>query len=275
MCGRSRLVGSIFPASTRLSSWGSPLRPAGAILADHALAGDLATRAGELLVTLREELAGAAPSLRQELGDQRSAFLILGLIADLRPNDAVLVEDAVDGGQRLTCDRVWIIDPLDGTREFGEPGRKDWAVHVALWSSGRLVAGAVALPATGGLFQAHPPASTVERRPGPMRIAASRTRAPEVVHEIARELGAEVLLMGSAGAKAMAVVTGHADAYIHAGGQYEWDSAAPVAVARAAGLHASRLDGSDLVYNQPDAWLPDLVVCRPEIVDKLLSLTGR
>jgi len=250
------------------------VRPSAAILADHALAGDLARRAGELLVTLREELACATPAVRRDQGDQRSAVLILGALAHLCPDDAVLVEDAVDDGRRLTCDRVWIIDPLDGTREFGEPGRDDWAVHVALWSSGQLVAGAVALPATGGLFQAHPASSLVERGPGALRIAASRTRAPEVVHQVARELGAEVVPMGSAGAKTMAVVTGHVDAYIHSGGQYEWDSAAPVAVARAAGLHASRLDGSDLAYNQSDAWLPDFVVCRPELMDTILSLTA-
>jgi 3'(2'), 5'-bisphosphate nucleotidase len=169
---------------------------------------------------------------------------------------------------------VWIIDPLDGTREFGEPGREDWAVHVALWSCGRLAAGAVALPAAGKLFLADPPPTVPGRRGGPWRIAASRTRAPAIVGQVARALDAEIVAMGSAGAKTMAVVTGQVDAYIHAGGQYEWDSAAPVAVASAAGLHASRLDGSPLVYNRPDAWLPDLVVCRAELAATILGITA-
>ena len=186
----------------------------------------------------------------------------------------MLVEDAVDDGTRLACDRVWIVDPLDGTREFGEPDRDDWAVHVALWSSDRLVAGAVALPATDQLFLASPATTVSDRGPGPLRIAASRTRAPAVVHDVARALEAQVVPMGSAGAKAMAVLTGRVDAYIHGGGQYEWDSAAPVAVVRGSGVHASRLDGSALVYNQPDAWLPDLVVCRHELAERILSLTS-
>lgn len=246
------------------------MHPSGAILSDHALAGDLARRAGELLLSLREELAGAEPSFRRDQGDQRSAALILADLAALRPRDAVLAEGAVNDGRRLTSDRVWIVDPLDGTREFGEPGRDDWAVHVALWSGGRLVAGAVALPATGHLFLSDPPTTLVSRPEGAVRIAASRTRAPEVVNRVAAALDAQVIPMGSAGAKAMAVVTGRVDAYIHAGGQYEWDSAAPVVVATAAGLHASRLDGSALVYNRPDVWLPDLVVCRSELADQVL-----
>ena len=250
------------------------MRQSPSIVADQALAGDLARRAGRLLVALREELAGADPGFRREQGDRRSAALILATLAERRPGDAVLVEDAVDDGTRLASDRVWIIDPLDGTREFGEPGRDDWAVHVALWSSGRLVAGAVALPATDQLFLVSPATALSDRDPGPLRIAASRTRAPAVVDEVARALGAQVAPMGSAGAKAMAVITGRVDAYIHGDGQYEWDSAAPVAVARAAGLHASRLDGSALLYNQPDAWLPDLVVCRRELADRILSLTS-
>ena len=244
------------------------------ILADGELAGDLARRAGDLLVTLRADLAGADAGLRRDEGDRRSAEFILAALALARPGDAVLVEDAVDDGRRLGNDRVWIVDPLDGTREFGEQGREDWAVHVALWSGGRLAAGAVALPASGMLFLADPRQTVPARRAGRWRIAASRTRAPAIVGEVARALGAEIVAMGSAGAKAMAVVTGQVDAYIHAGGQYEWDSAAPVAVASAAGLHASRLDGSPLVYNRPDAWLPDLVVCRTELAATILGITA-
>ena len=246
-----------------------------AILTDQELAGDLAARAGDLLVRLREELAGTDAGFRRSEGDRQSAELIVAGLASMRPDDAVLIEDAVDDGRRLASDRVWIVDPLDGTREFSEPGRDDWAVHVALWSGGRLTAGAVALPATGDLFQADPPPPPPHTRsPGPWRIAASRTRPPDVVAEVAAALDAEIVPMGSAGAKAMAVVTGMVDAYVHAGGQYEWDSAAPVAVALAAGLHASRLDGSPFVYNRPDAWLPDLVICRSELAEVILSITA-
>ncbi len=234
----------------------------------------MATRAGRLLVALREELAGAEAGFLRGEGDRRSAELIVRDLATSRPDDAVLIEDAVDDGRRRGCRRVWIIDPLDGTREFGEPGRDDWAVHVALWSDGRLVAGAVALPATESLFVVDPPTVLSDRRPGPWRIAASRTRPPPVLHEVVRVLDAEVSPMGSAGAKAMAVVTGRVDAYVHDGGQYEWDSAAPVAVAMAAGLHASRLDGSALVYNGVDAWLPDLVICRAELAGEILAVAA-
>ncbi len=260
---------------TRPYTPGGAVRSSSATLSDHGLARDLATRAGEVLVVLREELGATEPAFRRQEGDRRSAALIVGDLAVLRPDDAVLVEDAIDDGRRLDCDRVWIVDPLDGTREFGEPGRDDWAVHVALWSGGGLVAGAVALPATAKVFSADPPAALPVRRPGRLRIAASRTRAPAIVDEVARALDAEVVPMGSAGAKAMAVVTGDVDAYIHAGGQYEWDSAAPVAVAAAAGLHASRLDGSALAYNQPNAWLPDLVICRAELAVAILAVVGR
>ena len=92
---------------------------------------------------------------------------------------------------------------------------------------------------------------------------------------VAEALGAELVAMGSAGAKAMAVVLGHADIYAHSGGQYEWDSCAPVAVAKAAGLHVSRIDGSELRYNQPDPYLPDLLICRPELAAEVLrALAG-
>jgi 3'(2'), 5'-bisphosphate nucleotidase len=172
----------------------------------------------------------------------------------------VLSEEAPDDLGRLTADRVWIIDPLDGSREYAEPGRSDWAVHVALWERGDLTAGAVALPA----FEPGPP-----RPPGRARIVVSRTRPPDIAAQVADSINAVLVPMGSAGAKAMAVVRGEADAYLHAGGMHEWDSAAPVFVARAAGLHASRLDGRPLRYNQPDPWLPDLLICRPELAGVL------
>jgi 3'(2'), 5'-bisphosphate nucleotidase len=173
----------------------------------------------------------------------------------------------------LRSERVWIVDPLDGTREFSELGRQDWAVHVALWESGELVAGAVALPAQG-VTLATPDVATPPQHSGPPRIVVSRTRPPAIALRVCERLGGTLVEMGSAGAKVAAVVQGLADVYVHAGGQYEWDSAAPVAVARAAGLHTSRLDGSPLRYNRPDPLLPDLVVCRPEHADAVLSATG-
>jgi 3'(2'), 5'-bisphosphate nucleotidase len=177
----------------------------------------------------------------------------------------------VRGRRRLIADRVWIVDPLDGTREFSELDRADWAVHVALWERGELVAGAVALPAEHTTLSTAAIAAVPARADGPLRLAVSRSRPPALVSELARRLDAELVAMGSAGVKAMSVVRGVTDAYVHGGGQYEWDSAAPVAVARAAGLHTSRLDGSPLRYNQPDPYLPDLVICRPELADRLLA----
>jgi 3'(2'), 5'-bisphosphate nucleotidase len=183
----------------------------------------------------------------------------------------VLSEEAPDPRARLRARRVWIIDPLDGTREFAEPGRRDWAVHVALWQDGDLAVAAVHLPAEGLCFSTADPPRPPAGRPERIRIAVSRNRAPAWVTELAAGLGAQLLPMGSAGAKCAAVWRGQADAYVHAGGQHEWDSAAPVAVARAAGLHASRLDGAELAYNQADTWLPDLLVCRPELVEPILA----
>ena len=238
--------------------------------ADAALAAELATAAGRLLLEVRSELVDATSKVRGDEGDRRAHQLLAARLAELRPDDALLSEEGLDDPRRLQADRVWIVDPLDGTKEYALPGRPDWAVHVALWQSGDLVAGAVALPAQGCTFSsAHP-----EPLPPPgeaMRIVVSRSRAPGFVPALAARLDADVVPLGSAGAKAMALLQGRADAYVHAGGMYEWDSAAPVAVARAAGLHASRLDGSALVYNSRDPLLPDLVICRPELADRLLS----
>jgi 3'(2'), 5'-bisphosphate nucleotidase len=195
----------------------------------------------------------------------------MSLLSAHRPDDAVLSEEARDDGRRLESSRVWIIDPLDGTREYSEPPRDDWAVHVALWADGDLIAGAVALPAVGATYDTAqastlPPATAA--RP---RIAVSRTRPPAFVEELAAEIDAELVPMGSAGAKVIAVVRDVVDAYVHAGGQYEWDSAAPVVVARAAGLHTSRADGSPLAYNREDPLLPDLLVCRPELAERITT----
>ena len=237
---------------------------------DSVLACDLATAAGRLLLSVRTELAGASEQDRKDAGDRRSQEFIARELARSRPNDAVLSEEALDNPARLAASRVWIVDPLDGTREFGELGRADWAVHVALWESGRLVAGAVALPAQGVTISAGTKVAK-PRRPGPPRVVVSRTRPPALAIHVAQSLGADLIELGSAGAKVAAVVRGLADIYIHAGGQHEWDSAAPVAVALGAGLHASRIDGSPLVYNRPDPRLPDLLVCRASVAERVLA----
>jgi len=204
------------------------------------------------------------------MGDARSHAWLMGQLALLRPGDAVLSEEGADDPARLTAERVWIVDPLDGTREYGEPGRTDWAVHVALWERGELRCGALALPARAVVYSSGQPVPLPDRS-GPLRLAVSRSRPPAFVTELAGHLGATLVPMGSAGVKAMAVASGEVDAYVHAGGQFEWDSAAPVAVARAVGLHTSRIDGSPLRYNQPNPWLPDQLVCRPELAEQVLA----
>ena len=293
--------------------------------ADHALARDLAAEAGRRLLELRAR--GGEPDLLRKTGDRLSHQFLTAAIADRCTGDVVLSEEGADDPARLTTNRVWIVDPLDGTREFGEPGRTDWAVHVALWErsdvseSGDLTAGAVALPAQGQVLStalAEPPqcsigavitgpmfhrggdgaqgdgaggdeeadgaggAAEVDGRDagaaagtrggdGRVRIVVSRTRAPRFVRNISDLIDAELVPLGSAGAKVAAVVCGEADAYVHAGGFYEWDTAAPVAVARAAGYHASRIDGSPLAYNQANLWMPDILVCRPALAGTLLQ----
>ncbi|WP_321166374.1 3'(2'),5'-bisphosphate nucleotidase CysQ [Serinicoccus sp. CUA-874] len=200
--------------------------------------------------------------------------MLAAALAERAPGDAVLSEEAADDHARLSADRVWIIDPLDGTREFSEVPRDDWAVHVALWQGGELVAGAVALPARGVTYGTDEQDEGIPARPEgapPLRLAVSRSRPPAFAEELGRSMGATTVPMGSAGVKAMSVVDGSSDAYVHAGGQYEWDSAAPVAVAQAYGLHTSRVDGSPLVYNKENPWSPDLVVCRPEVAEELLA----
>ena len=215
----------------------------------------------------------------KDAGDKAAHDLLMRLLAEHRPDDAVLSEEAAESADgtaaRLRARRVWIVDPLDGTREYSEPPRDDWAVHVALWAEGDLVAGAVAQPGLDATFStAHPPEVPV-RRAGSPRIAVSRTRPPAFVQALADEIGAELVPMGSAGAKVISVVRDLTDAYVHAGGQYEWDSAAPVAVARAAGLHTSRADGAQLTYNQEDVLLPDLLVCRPELAPAITDFVRR
>jgi 3'(2'), 5'-bisphosphate nucleotidase len=239
-------------------------------VSDVEVAAAAARAAAAVLTGLREEGRLTGRDLG-DAGDAAAQAAISGVLAERRPGDVVFSEEAVDDRRRLTAERVWIVDPLDGTREYGEAPRPDWAVHVALWADGDLAAAAVALPALGAVLVTDPAPTVPAPAGGRPRIAVSRSRPPAVATTAAAALDAELVPMGSAGWKVTAVVRGEADAYVHAGGMYQWDSAAPVAVARAAGLTAVRLDGSPLVYNGPDAWLPDLLVCRPELADRLLA----
>ncbi|MBU1362177.1 MAG: 3'(2'),5'-bisphosphate nucleotidase CysQ [Gammaproteobacteria bacterium] len=235
---------------------------------DAQLASDLARQAGTLLLKARD-LTSITGKPLGALGDAVGQQFLSHSLQSLRPNDAVLSEEATDDVARLERSRVWIIDPLDGTREYSE-GRDDWAVHVALCVDGEPVVGAVALPALDLVLDTSTPPK-MPHAPDGLKILVSRSRPPEVASRAAEVLGGELVGMGSAGAKTMAVVRGEAHAYVHAGGQYEWDSAAPVAVALAAGFHVSRLDGAPMVYNQSDTYMPDLVVCRPELRDRLMA----
>jgi 3'(2'), 5'-bisphosphate nucleotidase len=247
--------------------------PTSPSLADHELAGRAATETGHLLVALRAELeaGGLQPGRTGDAGDRQAHLFLVDLLAREAPGDAVLSEEGRDDLRRLDHERVWIVDPVDGTREFSEPGRTDWAVHVALAIDSVAVVGAVALPARGITLTTDPPPPPPPPHDGEIRILVSRTRPPQQARLVQEALGGVLVPMGSAGAKAMAVVLGEADVYAHAGGQYEWDNAAPAAVAIAAGLHVSRLDGGPLRYNQADPWLPDLLICRPDLAATVLA----
>jgi 3'(2'), 5'-bisphosphate nucleotidase len=244
---------------------------------DAELARDLATRAGHLLLQLRARMGYGDPDALRAAGDQHSHEFLAAELATHRPGDAVLSEEGADDLSRLDADRLWIVDPLDGTSEFGETDRTDWAVHVALWerAAGGLTAAAVALPArrttlsTDGGFPPLPPVGT------PPRIAMSRSRAPAFVVDVAEQVGAVPTPIGSAGMKAMAILLGEADAYLHRGRMKEWDSAAPAAVAAAAGLHVSRLDGSPLTFNTEHRLTLDLLICQPSLAEPLLAALAR
>lgn len=247
-------------------------------LTDHGLAEHLASETGKRLNALREQLfnEGASPWYVMDAGDAIAHRFLIDALNEYRPNDAVLSEEGADNPLRLSADRVWIVDPLDGSNEYGEFGRADWAVHVALWerandSEGELTAGAVALPAYDITLSTATPPPTPGRHDGNPRLVVSRNRPSREVIVVAQALGCDVARLGSAGAKAMAVVLGETDIYVHAGGQHQWDSAAPIAVSRAAGLHTSRIDGSPLIYNQRDTWLPDLVVCQQHLAEQVLT----
>lgn len=239
---------------------------------DAHLARDLAVAAGDVLLAIRADFpAEGDPRALKDAGDAGAHDYLVAALAQARPHDAVLSEEGADDLARLTADRVWIVDPLDGTREFSERPRDDWAVHVALWERGSLVAGAVALPARGVTYGTDEPPVLPARSSAKIRLAVSRSRPPAWLPTLVTLLDAELVAMGSAGVKAMSVLDGSTDAYVHAGGQYEWDSAAPVVVAAAAGLHTSRVDGSPMVYNQRNVLLPDLIVCRPELAQQVLA----
>jgi 3'(2'), 5'-bisphosphate nucleotidase len=249
--------------------------------ADDALARELAEEAGRRLLELRAR--GGDPDVLRKAGDRQSHEFLAAELARVRPGDALLSEEGVDSAARLSADRVWIVDPLDGTREFGDDGRTDWAVHVALWERGRgesgapgagqLTAGAVALPAQDIVLstQNPPPLPPDAGDAAPLRVVVSRSRAPQLVRDISQRIDVDLVPLGSAGAKVAAVLLGEADAYVHAGGFYEWDTAAPVVVAQAAGFHASRIDGSELVYNRADPLMPDILVCPPVLAEVLLE----
>jgi 3'(2'), 5'-bisphosphate nucleotidase len=255
--------------------------PAMATSDDHRLAAELAMRAGVLLLELRQRLSdeGAPAATLRDEGDRAAHDLLMDALAVARPDDAVLSEEGSAHEvhpDRAEASRVWIVDPLDGTREFSEPPRSDWAVHVALAEDGVPTAGAVALPGLGLTLSTLEANTTDDLAPVPdvPRIVVSRTRPPAEALAVAEVLGGVLVEMGSAGAKAMAVVRGEVDVYVHSGGQYEWDNCAPAAVAASVGLHVSRIDGSPLTYNHPDPYLPDLLICRRELAAATLAVVA-
>ncbi|MCU1594142.1 MAG: inositol monophosphatase [Frankiales bacterium] len=239
-------------------------------MTDHQIAYDLATSAGELLLELRK--SGLEGKELKDTGDRESHVHLMAELARRAPDDGVLSEEGAADPARLAMSRVWIVDPVDGTREYSEPPREDWAVHVALCTDGQATVGAVALPARGITLATGRELPKLTSFIGRPRLAVSRTRPTEHSTVLAQHLGGELVAMGSAGAKAMAVVLGEVEIYAHAGGQYEWDSAAPVAVAAAAGLHVSRLDGSPLIYNRENPYLPDLLICRPQFAQTAIDI---
>lgn len=232
-------------------------------MTDAALARAVAQAAGDLLLRIQADGADGAR------GDREANQLILAMLREARPGDPILSEESVDDPARLASRRVWIVDPLDGTREFAE-GRDDWAVHIALAIDGVPALGAVALPRRGVTLSSDAPPALASAATPP-RMLVSRTRPSALCDSVSQALGAMTVAMGSAGAKAMAVVLGEAEIYLHSGGQHQWDNCAPAAVALAAGLHASRIDGSPLVYNQPASSIPDLLICRPELAAPVLA----
>lgn len=241
-------------------------------MTDAELAAHLAHIAGRLLLEVRDSgLIGG--KVLGDAGDKTANQFLCHALRQQRPEDGLLSEEEKDSAERLGKSRVWIVDPVDGTREYGE-GRTDWAVHVALAIDGKPEIGAVGLPGLGVVLRSDQPAKLPAAATTP-RMVVSRTRPAKEAVAVAEQIGAELVPMGSAGAKAMAVVRGEAEIYLHTGGQYEWDSCAPAAVAAAYGLHISRVDGSPLIYNQQDVYMPDLLICRPEWADRVLQIVSQ
>lgn len=238
-------------------------------MTDAELAAHLAHHAGRILLQVREAQVFDGKALGKA-GDQTANQFLVHALRHLRPDDGLLSEESNDTPERLERERVWIVDPVDGTREYGE-ARTDWAVHVGLAIKGRPEIGAVALPGLDVVLRTDR-VGALAPAAGTPRMVVSRTRPAKEAVAVAEALGAELVAMGSAGAKAMAIARGEAEIYLHTGGQFEWDSCAPVAVALAHGLHCSRVDGSPLVYNQPDVYMPDLLICRPEWAERVLAL---
>ena len=237
-------------------------------MTDAELAAHLAKIAGNILIEVRDSGMFTGKAMGKA-GDQTANQFLVSALREQRPDDGLLSEESRDTDERLSKDRVWIVDPVDGTREYGE-ARTDWAVHVALCVNGRPETGAVALPGLGIVLRSDAPIA-LPAPPDRPRIVVSRTRPAAEAVAVSDTIGAELIGMGSAGAKSMAVVRGEAEIYLHTGGQYEWDSAAPAAVALAHGLHASRIDGSRLVYNNADTYMPDLLICRAEWAEQVLA----
>jgi len=235
---------------------------------DGDLAAHLADQAGKILLQVRASGVFGGKSLGKA-GDQTANQFLVHALREQRPDDGLLSEEEKDNAERLAKERVWIVDPVDGTREYGEE-RTDWAVHVGMAVNGEPVLGAVALPGCDEVLRSDRPGE-IPAAPAVLRMVVSRTRPAQEATQVAEKLGAELVPMGSAGAKAMAILRGEADIYLHSGGQYEWDSCAPVAVALGWGLHASRIDGSPLVYNQQDVYMPDLLICRKEHAERILA----
>lgn len=241
-------------------------------MTDAELAAHLAHIAGRLLLEVRDSGLITGKELG-DAGDKTANQFLVAALRQQRPDDGLLSEEEKDSPERLNKSRVWIVDPVDGTREYGE-ARSDWAVHVGLAIDGKPEIGAVGLPGLGVILRTDTPAALPEAAAKP-RMVVSRTRPAKEAVAVAEQIGAELVPMGSAGAKAMAIVRGEAEIYLHTGGQYEWDSCAPAAVAAAHGLHVSRVDGSPLIYNQRDVYMPDLLICRPEWADRLLQIVSK
>ncbi|HMT42614.1 3'(2'),5'-bisphosphate nucleotidase CysQ [Sphingorhabdus sp.] len=241
-------------------------------MTDAELAAHLAHIAGRLLLEVRDSGLITGKELG-DAGDKTANQFLVAALRQQRPDDGLLSEEEKDSPERLNKSRVWIVDPVDGTREYGE-ARSDWAVHVGLAIDGKPEIGAVGLPGLGVILRTDTPAALPEAAAKP-RMVVSRTRPAKEAVAVAEQIGAELVPMGSAGAKAMSIVRGEAEIYLHTGGQYEWDSCAPAAVAVAHGLHVSRVDGSPLIYNQQDVYMPDLLICRPEWADRVLQIVGQ